>query len=63
MRTRLQAAQQIDHSTANLDFSWFQALIKSVRVVSVVSSAIVVLLFVKSFISFFLFVKIALCSV
>ncbi|VDD95624.1 unnamed protein product [Enterobius vermicularis] len=30
MRTRLQAAQQIDHSTANLDFSWFQALIKSV---------------------------------
>lgn len=30
MRTRLQAAQQIDHTSANLDFDWFQTLIKTV---------------------------------
>ena len=30
MKTRLLAAQQIDHSSANVDFTWFQSLIKTV---------------------------------
>uniref|UniRef100_A0A915BUF8 General transcription factor 3C polypeptide 3 n=1 Tax=Parascaris univalens TaxID=6257 RepID=A0A915BUF8_PARUN len=30
MRTRLMAAQNIDHSSAQVDFDWFEALIKSV---------------------------------
>ncbi|CAJ0929380.1 unnamed protein product, partial [Mesorhabditis belari] len=30
MKTRLQAAQMIDHSTANVDFEWFSKLIKTV---------------------------------